>query len=300
MKSGEKSLRRYALDESNKYYQEAFDLLTRKMDEASNKDKKLLVLLLVEWALVFYYQGNFKRINDLFDAHEGLVETIGNDENVGMFYAWLGFALYFRGKPQVAYDYLQKALKVGENLKVESVVGYASTWLPFVCAGLGLFDEGIFYGEKAKGIANAIPHDQYLYFKSRAALGFVYFILGKAQEVSENGKIILEYSQHHSNIRGQVMGYWILGFSYILEGNHAACLECFEKALQISSDPFYSQFVKMSLGNFYTRSNQIDKAEALLKEVLNFSHTYGCEIWDDWLIPDLEKIAESKKNETEK
>lgn len=294
MKSGEKSLRRYALDESNQYYQEAFDLLTQRMDNTSNKDKKLLVFLLVEWALVFYYQGNFKRINNLFDAHEALAETIGDDENVGMFYAWLGFALYFRGRAQDAYDYLQKALRMGENIRCESVVGYANTWLSFVCANLGLFDEGIQYGERAKKIAEAIKQDQYLYFKSRAALGFVYYIQGKAKEVYENGKIILEYGQRHSNIRGQVMGYWILGFSYILDGNHAACIECLEKALQISSDPFYSQFVKMSLGGFYTQANQFSKAEALLSEVSIYSHTYGCELFDEWLIPDLAKIRENR------
>ena len=296
MKSGEKSLRRYALDESTQYYQEAFDLLTKKMDNTSNKDKKLLVFLLVEWALVLYYQGNFKRINNLFDAHEALAETIGDDENLGMFYAWLGFALYFRGRVQDAYGYLQKALKIGENIKCESVVGYANTWLTFVCANLGLFDEGIQYGERARKIAEAIKQDQYLYFKSRAALGFVYYIQGKAKEVYENGKIILEYGQRHSNIRGQVMGYWILGFSYTLDGNHAACIECFEKALQISSDPFYSQFVKMSLGGFYTQANQFSKAEALLSEVAIYIHTYGCELFDEWVIPDLTKIRESRES----
>ena len=294
MKSGEKSLRRYALDESNQYYQEAFDLLTQKMDNTSNKEKKLLVFLLVEWALVFYYQGNFKRINNLFDAHGALAETIGDDENVGMFYAWLGFALYFRGRVKDAYDCLQIALRMGENIKCESVVGYANTWLAFVCANLGLFDEGIQYGERAKKIAEAIKQDQYLYIKSRAALGFVYYIQGKAKEVYENGKIILEYGQRYSNIRGQVMGYWILGFSYILDGNHAACIETFMKALQISSDPFYSQFVKMSLGGFYTQANQFSKAEALLSEVSTYSHTYGCELFDEWLIPDLAKIRENR------
>ena len=39
MKSGEKSLRRYALDESNQSYQEAYDLLTGKMADFSMKKK---------------------------------------------------------------------------------------------------------------------------------------------------------------------------------------------------------------------------------------------------------------------
>ncbi len=85
MKSGEKSLRRYALDESNQYYQEAYDLLTRKMADFSRKEKRLLVHLLVEWALVFYYRGDFKGLNKLLSAHEDLAETIEKDEALGCF-----------------------------------------------------------------------------------------------------------------------------------------------------------------------------------------------------------------------
>lgn len=296
MKSGEKSLKRYALNESNQYYQQAFDLLTTKTSDPSDKDKNLLIRLLVEWALVFYYQGDFKRLNQLFTVHEDLAEGVERDETVGMFFAWLGFALYFRGKTQESYQYLHKALDIGEQIQSQLVVGYACTWLAFACTGLGLLDEGIAYGKRAEDISNAIAKDQYLYFKSRAALGFVYFFGGESQETHNAGKTILEYGQRHSNMRSQVMGYWIMAFGYVLDGNRAAILECLEKALQISSDPFYSQFVKLSLGTHYTSSGQYDKAEALLNEVLTYSQTFGCELFEQWVLSDLEKIQQSKKS----
>jgi len=300
MKSGEKSLRRYALDESNKYYQEAFDLLTGKMADFATKEKRLLIHLLVEWALVFYYRGDFKGLNNLFSAHEDFAGAVEKDESVGMFFAWLGFALYFRGKLQESYQYLQKAFKIGEKLNSQIVVGYACTWLPFTCTTLGLFDEGIACGQRAKVISKSIPQDQYLYFKSRAALGFVYFYQGKSEDAYNAGKIILEYGRQHSNIRSQVMGYWIMSFSYILEGNHAAIMECLEKALQISTDPFYSQFVKLSLGNFYTAAGQFSKAEGLLNEVASYSRSFGCEIFLELIQPDLETIKKSKMDLSEK
>ena len=294
MKSGQKSLRRYGLDESNKYYQEAFDLLSKKKAEFSIQEKKLFTHLLVEWALVFYYRGDFKGLNNLFSAHEDLVKTVEKDESIGMFYAWLGFVLYFRGKLQESYEYLQKAIKIGEKCNSQLVVGYACTWLPFPCSGLDLFDEGIAYGKRAKEISKSITHDQYLYFKSRAALGFIYFHQGKSKETYSAGKTILEYGRRNSNIRSQVMGYWILAFSYILEGNHSAIIESLEKALQISADPFYSQFVKLSLGNVYAASGPFSKAEVLLNEVASYSRTFGCEIFLELIQPDLEKIRESK------
>jgi len=300
MKSGQKSLRRYGLDESNKYYQEAFDLLSKKKADFSIQEKKLFTYLLVEWALVFYYRGDFKGLNNLFSAHEDLVKTVEKDESSGMFNAWLGLALFFRGELQESYAYLQKAINIGEDINSQSVVGYACAWIPIVCATIGLFDEGIDYGERAKEISKSMPQDQYLYFKSRAALGFVYFYQGRVKETYSAGKAILEYGRRHSNIRSQVMGYWIMGFSYILDGNRSAIIESLEKALQISTDPFYTLFVKLSLGNAYTAAGHLDKAEGLLKNVLSFSRTFGCEVFEEMILPDLEKIRESKRGLSEK
>jgi class 3 adenylate cyclase/tetratricopeptide (TPR) repeat protein len=296
MKSGEKSLKRYALDESNQYYQEAFDLLTPKMSDASDKDTKLLILLLVEWALVFYYQGDFKRLNNLFVAHEDLAETVEKGESVGMFCAWLGLALYFRGKPQESYQYLKKAIHIGEECNSQLLVGYACAWLPIACATLGLLDEGIEYGKRAKEISKSMPQDQYLYFKSLAALGFVYFHQGKSKETNNAGKTIVEYGRRHSNIRSQVMGYWILSFSYILDGNPSKSIECLEKALQISTDPFYTQFVKLQLGAVYTGGGQFSKAEGILNDVASYSRAFGCEFFLEMAQADLEKIRISKKS----
>ena len=294
MQSGKKSLRRYALDEANQYYQEAFDLLTGKRAAAVKKEKKLLIHLLVEWALVFYYRGDFKGLTGLFSTNEDIAEALDKDESVGMFFAWLGFALFFRGKSQESYQYLQKALKIGEEGNSQMVVGYACTWLPFTCVSLGLLDEGVAYGQRAKKISESIEQDQYLYFKSRAALGFVYFYQGKPKETYNAGKSILEYGRRHSNIRSQVMGYWIMAFSYIIEAKRSDAVECLVTALQISSDPFYSQFVKLALGNVYTAAGQLGRAEGLLNDVASYSRTFGCEMFEELIKPDLETIRKSK------
>jgi tetratricopeptide (TPR) repeat protein len=180
------------------------------------------------------------------------------------------------------------------------VVGYACTWLPFTCADLGLLDEGLAYGERAIDISKSIPQDQYLYFKSRAALGFAYFYQGKRKETYNAGKTILEYGRRHSNIRSQVMGYWIMAFGYIIEEKRSDAVECLVTALQISSDPFYSQFVKLVLGNVYTAAGQLGKAEGLLNDVASYSRTFGCEHFEELIKPDLETIRKSKISLSEK
>jgi class 3 adenylate cyclase len=57
MKAGEKSLNRYALEESHQYYQDAFNLLSYDSEKLKENDK-LLIDLLIKWALVYYYRGD--------------------------------------------------------------------------------------------------------------------------------------------------------------------------------------------------------------------------------------------------
>jgi len=97
MKAGEKSLGRYAIEESHQYFKEAFDLLSNKTDRTKEEDG-LLIDLLSKWSLVFYYRGKFEDQLDLFSAHKELAESLDDKEKLGMFYAWLGFALSFREK----------------------------------------------------------------------------------------------------------------------------------------------------------------------------------------------------------
>jgi hypothetical protein len=118
--------------------------------------------------------------------------------------------------------------------------------LPFTCSSLGLLDEGVNYGSRAKEISKSFEKDQYLYFKSRAALGHAYFFQGKSEKTYTAGKTVLDYGRRHSNIRSQVMGLWILSFSYILESDPSSAIECLKEALEISADPFCSLSAKNS------------------------------------------------------
>lgn len=295
MESGEKSLKRFALDEAHQNYRKAFELLT-PVSNMSFDEKRRLIHLLVEWAMVFYYRADFKGLNELFSKHEDIAADIGDDENAGMFFAWLGFALSFRSKQQESYQYLHKALNIGERIKNPFVIGYACTWLSIPCASLGLLDEGIYCGNRAKEISNSFERDQYLNFKSRAMLGYVYFFQGDSEKTYEAGKTVLDYGRRHSNIRSQVMGLWIMSFGYILESDRSSAIECLKEALAISADPFYSLFVKLALGTAYVAVGKDIEAEEILNEVVSFSKQFGCEFFVDFAIPYLEGL---KKNRTD-
>jgi len=149
MRSGEKSLRRYSVDESHQSYQEAFAILTNKKNEAKEYGE-LLIKLIVDWAMVYYYRGDFNGLIGLFASQEDIAESLDDKSTLGMFHALLGLALYFRGMTKDSCRYLLKAYEIGRTLNDFRLAGYASAWLACACSDLGRSDEAIKYGSRAR------------------------------------------------------------------------------------------------------------------------------------------------------
>ncbi len=128
VRSGEKSLARYAVEESHQYFKEAFDLLSNKPGRTKEEDA-LLIELLIKWSLVYYYRGDSREQSELLSAHMELAESLGDKAKLGMFYAWYGMTIWFRERYTDSYEYLRKALKMGEDINDQHLIGYACTWL---------------------------------------------------------------------------------------------------------------------------------------------------------------------------
>ena len=274
IKSGEKSLKRYAVEESHRYFQEAFQLLTKKR-ERNREENGLLIDLIIKWALVFYYRGAFRELSELFNDYEELAKALDDKSKLGMFYAWMGSALWARARYTESNKYLKDALELGEQIQNDRVIGYACTWLAWTCTSLGLLEDAIGYGEKAQEIAQRINDDQYLYFKSLSGIGFACSYRGDIKRAVEIGEELLDYGQKHSNIRSIVLGHWTKGFCHVFSGDYTSTIECSKKALEISEDPYYSQFSKLTLGMGYAKMGQFREAEKPLREVVTYSQEFG-------------------------
>jgi len=278
IRSGEKSLKRYAVEESHQYYKEAFDLLTNKAGKSS-EEEKLLIDILIKWAFVFYYRGDFKELTKLLSAHEDLAESIDDKARLGMFYAWFGFTLSARAKFNDAYQYISKALKIGEEIGNQQVIGYACTWLTWTCLELGLLEEAIVFGKRAQEMSRFFPSEPYLYFKSLGGLGFTYWYRGERKKTLETGKALVEFGQKYSNIRSLSLGHSVKGLSYIMDGDFPMAIECFRKPIQISADPVYSEGANFGLGMSYLYNGQLQEAESALQEIVAFSQKFGYEVY---------------------
>ena len=277
MKSGEKSLKRYAVEEAHQYYKEAFDLLADK-PKKTKEEEELLIDLIIKWAMVFYYRGDFKGLTDLLYAHEDLAKCLDDKGRLGMFYAWLGFSIFNRGKIKESHDYLSMALTFCEDIEDQQIKGYVYAWLTWTCTFLGLLDEAIMYGEKAQEIYRSFHSDPYLFFKPLGGVASAYLWKGEKKKVFEAGKALLEFGMRQSNIRSLVMGHGFTGASHALDGDLPGAIEYLQKAVQVSADPFYSQVARYYLGLYYISNSDFQDAKGALEEVADFSEKFGSEV----------------------
>jgi len=277
LKSGDKCLKRYAVEEAHIYYSDAFELLKNN----SGKFKKynpLLLDLLIEWAHVFYYRGDFKGMYELFSLHEKIADSTEDKSKSGIFFAWLGQSFWAKEEFETFEQYLLKALALGEEIKNNKVIGYSCMYLSWNCVEQGRLEDAILFGEKAQMMATLIQNDQYLYFNSLAAIGYAYWYLGEKENAIEVGDILVDYGKTNSNIRSLVMGHFMIGNAYFMEGNFQSAISKFKKALNISVDPLYSQFPRLMLGMSYTLAENPVDAERELTIVSEFGQKYGVEV----------------------
>jgi class 3 adenylate cyclase/tetratricopeptide (TPR) repeat protein len=282
MKSGEKSLKRYAVEESHQYYQEAYQLSANQLAKAP-EEIELRIDLLIKWALVYYYRGDFRGLTSRLEENSSLVDTLEDLPIKGMFYAWLGATLTCRARFGESHAYLKKALTIGDKHNDERLNGFVCCWLPWCCAGLGLLDDAIAFGRRAQQISTRLPSDQYIYFKSLGGLGIAYYHRGEKKRVLDLGRKLVDFGRKRSNIRSQAMGLWTLGLGYVLEGDFNKAIEYMERSVQTAADPFYAEFPRAFLGIAYVQNGQWDKAEKSLNKTIKFARYFGAEVQERWV-----------------
>jgi class 3 adenylate cyclase/tetratricopeptide (TPR) repeat protein len=277
MKSGEKSLGRYALEESNQYFKEAFEILSNKTDRSDDEDT-LLVALIVKWAYVYYYMGDFKGLTNLLSAHQSLAERISDRSVAGMFYGWLGMSLWSREGHRESRQQLLRALQIGEQLNDKKVIGYACTWLTWTYAELGFLEDALKFGERAQDAAKDFPGDHYLFFKSLGGIGFTHYYKGEGKKALEAGNTLVKFGERTSDIRSMVMGYYVAGLGHYLSGDLTSGIESEERAVQISADPYYRQFPTLFIGIGHFLNGDFERARTAFEEVAAFSEQSGVEV----------------------
>jgi tetratricopeptide (TPR) repeat protein len=275
-KSGKKSLERFALEEAHQYFDAAFAILSSQSGKLG-KTNCLLIDLLNKWSLVFYYRGEYKELLSLLTQHQAIADSLPHTDKRGMFYAWLGCALWHRERFKEAHQHLLKALALGEKNNDFVVSGYACCWLCWVSTELGLFDDAIGYAERAQRIFKTDRRDDYIYVSSMCGMGYALWHRGDKPKTLEIGNVLLDFGRKQGNFRAKGMGYCCIGWSHLIGGDLAQATPFFEKAVQVSVDPWFSLFPKLALAYGLIVNGNVYDAEKHIAEILVFSQQFGAE-----------------------
>ena len=273
IKSGEKSLKLYALKESQQFFLQAYELMSA-IEPRGPLERQTLISILNKWASVFYFTGDVKGLMALLKKHEHDADQLDDMAARGMFYAWYGWALGMLEQVKESFRYLYKALAIGEQTGNQLVIGYACTWLVFSCFE-ELLDDGLNYGTRAQEIAHEYEPDQYLFFKSLCGLGHIHFMKGEGYKSHEIGQKLLNYGHSHANVRCITVGHLCLGYAHAHAGRFPEAIQCYKQAIKTSRDPIYANWARCFLGMAYILDNQFAEAEVALAEVVFFSRKYG-------------------------
>ena len=275
MKSGEKSLKRYALEESHQYYKEAFELLSNK-SKKTKEENRLLIDILIQWCFTFHHRGYFKELNELLNCYVELAKSIDDEIKLGMFYAWMGYALHYVGRLRDGYQYLLDALKIGEKRDNNWLIGWSCAFLTWTCVDSGLLDEAIKFGEIASEINERfLGSDQDLYFVLTGGVGYAYWLKGNRKKTLETGKNLRDFGFKYSNSRCLSMGSFYVAASHLIAGDFNSAIEIAQKEVLSAKEPTYSQNLKLMIGIVHIYDSKFEEAENVLKEVMTYCKKSG-------------------------
>lgn len=277
IRSGTNALRRCALNESDQYFKTAKTMLEQQHLATAGTKKRLLDVV-NQWAFVFYYKGLNRELLELLEHQQSLLEGLNDPVREGFHWAWHGCALWHRHRFAEAYDSLIKALRLGQTVQHPYLTGYASTWLSWPCTELGRFDEAIEYGEHAQGLfVDGLVQDAYIYFNGLTAKGYAYWHKGDPQRTGKIGSRLITFGERHGNVRSLVSGHCCLGWKNLVIGDIDGALANFRTAMEISADPWYSQFPKLALCYGAISNGIVEEALPMLDQLITFSDDNGAE-----------------------
>jgi class 3 adenylate cyclase/tetratricopeptide (TPR) repeat protein len=266
MKAGEKSFSRYSLEESDRYFREAFELLTDKQNK-SKEEKELLIDLLINWAIVLHHRAAFTEMINLLMDYKDIAVSLGDKTKLGMFYIRLGGAMEYSQRLKEAQYYLQAAITLGEEAKNQKIRDYARGLLVMTYADMGCFDESISLFKQAES-SYLLTSDQEMFRLSFTALGVAYVFKGDRKGIEYAANTLINYGKGNDNATCLAQGYILLVWAHFLTGNIPPAIECCREALRIGLEPLCLMASKTALGLACILSGKYQEAEKVLGELI--------------------------------
>jgi len=276
MKSGAKAASRYAIDESHRCYQEAYDLSLETSDEPGAQSR--LAELLLEWAYVFDYRGDFTGLETILRAHENLFHLGKSIRAAAMYAVWLGLALSNQERHAAALGQLEKAERLAQRAQDLDAESHVAAVLSLVYAQLGRLYEAVEHGERALRMADEAASGRFVRLIALNGLGTSYYFLGDCRGAERVGQELLDAGRRGDS-RMAVSGYVVLGTASLNAGDFDEAVNRFTRAAEIAKEPFFLCYANFMLAITLVLADRFDEAEVVLQTAATFSEEHGTHIF---------------------
>jgi tetratricopeptide (TPR) repeat protein len=146
---------------------------------------------------------------------------------------------------------------------------------------MGMLDEAIIFGERARETANRVESDEELFLIAYRGSAYAHWIRGEGKKVAEFGQVLLDFGKRHSNILGTAYYYMVMGYCKSLTGDISSAMEFYKKGIQHTPDTMASHpatlAVKTLLGMSYLSLGQMKEATDTFEEIIEHNKRFGYE-----------------------
>jgi tetratricopeptide (TPR) repeat protein len=237
----------------------------------------LLVNVLIEWFFVFNVRGIFNEMVELLERHEDEATALENPFLQGMYCCCMGWALQRRESLQESYDYLTKALQIGEKADNRDVMAYACGCLVWTCTDMGMLGEAVTYGRRAEALLPYLEMDQELIRIILTGLGIAHWFRGDGHQCQLRGEMLLAHGEKAADIRSVSDGYLVCAMGRFVSGDFNQSIEYCNMAIASSAGMVHSFNSKFLLAYTHLSNEQVDEAEEILNDILQYTESYGYE-----------------------
>jgi class 3 adenylate cyclase/tetratricopeptide (TPR) repeat protein len=276
IRSGEKSLKKYSVEESHRYYEKAYRLLSR-IESPCADEQAMLIDLIIKWYFTFNKQGLFREMLDLLRTHESDVRAFGDASRTGMYEVCLGWALQRRELLIESYDYLTRALSTGWKIGDDSLIAYSSACLCWTCTDLGRMEEALAFGRQADEIARRIETDNELIRFNLTGMGVAFIHGGNLAACWKTGEQLIEFGDAVGDVRTFSEAYLLMGNVRMAAADFVQAEFYLKKAIEVAVDPIYGLNAHFCLSYVYFSQGNAALAAQTLENVIDATKKSGYE-----------------------
>jgi hypothetical protein len=267
--AGRKCVERFALDEAERHYREAYALLPG--GDRTAEQCRSVAHLLVAWSQVHYYRGSFGEQHELMQRHLGDAERCDDKALLAMYLGWLGFARGLVGNIPAALEVLDHALALGRSVQAREAVALVTAWRVFSLFELGRSLEAIHAAESLDWSTDERRHNPYPYFKCRAGLAFALLLRGDARRACEVAQEVIAFGTATGNSRAQSLGHWCMAFFWSADPVRSIAVA--RAAMDAAKDPFYQSIIANPLASALLVEGRFADVLALCRQWLPYFET---------------------------